>query len=247
MSAYIKKEDLENFCAYICDARNFEIGIWYDGKMYGIRHKFCDSYIDTEFHYDDGAKNCGTCKPLVKLTASLKDRLHPSIFEFDNWRGEFVLHDILFALNSITNVNLLKNSILLDIPEEVKTIVIYGHGDLDFYDLFFNNYPKYDFIVIDDTLKDIRSARLFPSMQEYVSAFMSYDPATTLVVFNAEIFKSVKYSNDIEGCLDDIWNDLDFAKVKYITIKNIHSNPHDTYPVTTKDEFVKYCTKFEEN
>ena len=93
---YIKKEDMKDFCIYYCNARNFYFGIWYDGKMHGIRHKWGDSYIDTEYHWDDGAENCGTCKPYMQITESIEKRIHPSFFDISNWRGQTVLHDILY-------------------------------------------------------------------------------------------------------------------------------------------------------
>jgi len=101
MQEYIKKEDLKDFCVYYCNARNFSFGIWYDGKMYGIRYKFGDRYIDTEYHWDDGAENCGTCKPLIQITSALNDRIHPSFFDMRNWRGHTVLQDILTPFNAI--------------------------------------------------------------------------------------------------------------------------------------------------
>ena len=99
---YIEKTKMEDFCAYLCEARNFNIGIWYNGAMYGIRYKFGDRFIDSEFHWDDGAENCGTCKPLKKITDSLKDRIDETMFSIHNWRGNIVLHDVLFTLNQLT-------------------------------------------------------------------------------------------------------------------------------------------------
>lgn len=98
--SYLKKDELENMCVYYCNARNFNIGIWYNGTMYGLRRKFGDEYVDEEIYYDDDP-NFGTCKPLKKLSESLEDRLHPSMFDKSNWRGECVLHDVLFAIEAV--------------------------------------------------------------------------------------------------------------------------------------------------
>lgn len=109
MTEYIQKQDLEDCCIYWCNARNFNVGIWFQGKMYGLRRKWGDEFVDTEYHWDDGAENCGTCKPIKKLSASLKERLHPSMFDITNWRGSLVLHDILYAVEAMN----------LDMPEEI--------------------------------------------------------------------------------------------------------------------------------
>ncbi len=97
---YLKKEELEDMCVYYCDARNFNIGIWFNGTMHGLRRKFGDEYIDEEIHYDDDP-HFGTCKPLKKLSNSLKDRIEPYMFEIKNWRGQCVLHDMLFAIEAV--------------------------------------------------------------------------------------------------------------------------------------------------
>ena len=100
---YIKKDEMKDFCIYFCNARNFHFGIWFNGKMHGIRHKWGDAYIDTENHYDDGEDNYGTCMPLLRLTDSLEKshRIHPSYFDRGNWRGELILHDILLGFDCI--------------------------------------------------------------------------------------------------------------------------------------------------
>lgn len=101
MDDFIKKEELEDYCLYFCNARNFSIGMWFNGRMYGLRRKFGDEYVDHEFHYDDGHESYGTCKPIKKISNSLKERLHQSMFDASNWRGQTVLHDILFAIEQL--------------------------------------------------------------------------------------------------------------------------------------------------
>ena len=97
---WIKKEDMENFCIYSCNARNFNYGIWFDGKMFGLRSKFGDTFLFYEMHWDDGEPH-GTCKPIKKLSSSLKHRLHPSMFDLSNWRGNVVVEDILYTAAAI--------------------------------------------------------------------------------------------------------------------------------------------------
>ena len=101
---WIKKEDMQDFCMYKVDARNFSVGIWFEGKMHGLREKYGDMFIDTEFHYDDGPPY-GTCKPLVKLSSSLDKgyRLHASMFDRSNWRGQSALTDILYGAEIVQN------------------------------------------------------------------------------------------------------------------------------------------------
>lgn len=111
---YLKKEELEEYCAYACNGRNIAIGIWFKGRMYGLRYKFGETFVDSENHYDDGAENFGTLKPLFKLTSSLSGRLHPCLFDVTNWRGQCVLHDILYSLSSILPNNLDKFKEFLD-------------------------------------------------------------------------------------------------------------------------------------
>lgn len=99
---YILKQFMQNNTLYICDARNFSLGLWHNGKMYYIRSKFGDSYIDTENHWDDGKENCGTCKPIRAFSSKLSERItDDSLFDCRNWRAQIVLHDILSCANSI--------------------------------------------------------------------------------------------------------------------------------------------------
>ena len=103
-SSWIKKKDMQEYCMYRVNARNFTIGIWFDGKMYGIREKYGETFIDSEMHYDDGAPY-GTCKPLEKLSIPLDKscRLHPSMFDMTNWRGNSALVDILYGAQIVEN------------------------------------------------------------------------------------------------------------------------------------------------
>ena len=82
---------------YVCRARNFTVGIWHDGRMYGLRRKWNDTFVDTELHYDEGAPH-GTCVPLLKISAPL-DRLEDG--DFGSWRGGIVLSDVLSVAEKV--------------------------------------------------------------------------------------------------------------------------------------------------
>jgi len=62
----IPKDELEVGAIYRVDGRNLDLAFWNGVGFEGVRRKFGQHYIDTEFHYDDGAPN-GTCIPLLKL------------------------------------------------------------------------------------------------------------------------------------------------------------------------------------
>jgi len=53
-------EDLEEGYAYYGIGRNFSVGIWTGKAFAGLRHKFGDSFIDDEDHWDSG----GTFQPI---------------------------------------------------------------------------------------------------------------------------------------------------------------------------------------
>ena len=63
---WIKKEDMKVGALYECKARNFTIGKWDGDKFEYERTKFGMTFIDHEYHYDDGAPY-GTVKPLKEI------------------------------------------------------------------------------------------------------------------------------------------------------------------------------------
>lgn len=63
---YINKEDLINGEYYICDGRNFDVGLWNGEYFLYIRHKFGGQLLDKEYHWDDGAPH-GTVKPIQRI------------------------------------------------------------------------------------------------------------------------------------------------------------------------------------
>lgn len=61
---YMKMEELIQGGAYRIRSRNLAYGVWDAGRQgfVGIREKFNNEYLDTEFHYDTGAPY-GTARP----------------------------------------------------------------------------------------------------------------------------------------------------------------------------------------
>tara|TARA_R110000823_G_scaffold261418_3_gene382144 strand:- start:229 stop:432 length:204 start_codon:yes stop_codon:yes gene_type:complete len=66
MNDYIKKEDLKVGLAYNLHSRNINPGIWDGKEFHGVRSKFGQTFMDTEYHWDDGAPH-GTAKPTKLL------------------------------------------------------------------------------------------------------------------------------------------------------------------------------------
>jgi len=60
---YIPKELLIKGVEYRCNARNFIYGTWNGEEFEYMRYKFCESFPDTEKHWDDDP-HFGTVKPL---------------------------------------------------------------------------------------------------------------------------------------------------------------------------------------
>ena len=92
---WIPLRQMENRCVYLCDARNFKLGIWMGGMMHGMRAKWGDRFLDSEFHLDQPT---GTCKPLVKLTEPLTRLDKVSNLDF---RGRIVMEDILESMEQL--------------------------------------------------------------------------------------------------------------------------------------------------
>lgn len=102
-SIYLKKNELEEYCIYECDARNFSVGVWINEKMYGLRTKFTDTFLDYEIHFDDDPKY-GTCKPLKKISNSLETKFKP-LFELKNSIGTSIIEYMLYTAVNIVNFN----------------------------------------------------------------------------------------------------------------------------------------------
>lgn len=63
---YITKDELVPGEAYEVDARSFKVAIWDGEQFHGLRRKFSLTFMDTEFHWDNGPPH-GTVKPIRKL------------------------------------------------------------------------------------------------------------------------------------------------------------------------------------
>lgn len=92
---WIPLRQMENRCVYLCNARNFRLGIWMGGMMHGMRAKWGDRFLDSEFHLDQPT---GTCKPWVKLTEPLTRLEKVSNLDF---RGRIVMEDILESMEQL--------------------------------------------------------------------------------------------------------------------------------------------------
>jgi len=82
-SKHIKLEDCQKGHIYKISARNFNIGI-FDGDtgFIGVREKFGDRYLFTEYHWDTGPP-FGTVRPLEAIGIYGKDlKDEKKMFEF---------------------------------------------------------------------------------------------------------------------------------------------------------------------
>lgn len=65
---YLTPKQLKLGETYIVDARNFTIAKYTEQGFEGIRHKYGQRFLDTEFHWDQGVPY-GTVKPIRAATA----------------------------------------------------------------------------------------------------------------------------------------------------------------------------------
>ena len=70
---YLRIDQLDDGCLYLIHARNSHIGQWVaaDCGFVILREKFGDRFLFTEYHWDKD--DCGTAKPLVKLSGTVAD------------------------------------------------------------------------------------------------------------------------------------------------------------------------------
>ncbi|AEJ94913.1 hypothetical protein SEA_TYKE_54 [Mycobacterium phage Tyke] len=67
---YIPRDDLVVGAVYELRSRNLVAGVWTGRGFIGIREKFGEEYLFTEYHYDDGPL-FGTVRPVADLNVSL--------------------------------------------------------------------------------------------------------------------------------------------------------------------------------
>ena len=69
--SYIPLDDCKHGGLYRVSARNFDLGVYDEAThgFIGIRHKFGELYLFTEFHWDTG-EPYGTAKPRLALEFS---------------------------------------------------------------------------------------------------------------------------------------------------------------------------------
>lgn len=94
MSDYIKLDECVNGCLYRISSRNLTFGVYRsDAKGFvGIREKFGDEYLFTEYHYDTGAP-FGTVHPKEFLESCPLADLRESIGAFDSVTNREVAFD----------------------------------------------------------------------------------------------------------------------------------------------------------
>lgn len=63
---WIPMEEMIVGALYLCNARNFYLGIWNGERFDYMRYKFGQTFPDTELHWDEGPP-FGTVKPLLLL------------------------------------------------------------------------------------------------------------------------------------------------------------------------------------
>lgn len=64
---YLKIEDLVVGKWYLCSGRNLGVGRWNGKGFVYLRTKFKMQFPDIEYHWDVGAENFGTCKPIEEV------------------------------------------------------------------------------------------------------------------------------------------------------------------------------------
>ncbi len=75
---HIPREEMKPRRLYLLQSRNLEFGIWngkegkFKGGFIGIRYKFGQARLDTEYHFEDGAPY-GTARPVVDTGLDLPE------------------------------------------------------------------------------------------------------------------------------------------------------------------------------
>jgi hypothetical protein len=64
---YLTVDQLDEGKAYSVVARNFSIAIWTGKTFVGLRYKLGGSFMDHEYHWDEGPPH-GTDKPIRELS-----------------------------------------------------------------------------------------------------------------------------------------------------------------------------------
>ena len=80
---------------YRLDARNLKYGIWLKGKgvwvkaegvFRGLRRKFGETFLDTEYHWDEGPPH-GTAKPIEEIEEFSRGNLFDFLTELEERRS----------------------------------------------------------------------------------------------------------------------------------------------------------------
>lgn len=84
---------------YALHSRNLLFGV-FDGDrgFVGVRQKFGERYLDTEYHRGDGASPLGTARPYLDLgPCPLEDLRESWIVEGTHGRRHWHMNEVLFA------------------------------------------------------------------------------------------------------------------------------------------------------
>jgi len=94
---YIKLPDCEHGAVYKIHSRNLSIGVFnkYSNGFIGIRSKFNDRYLFTEYHWDTG-EPFGTVKPLEKLSKIPDGIIISEDLGIDEVKNQYVNNKPLF-------------------------------------------------------------------------------------------------------------------------------------------------------
>lgn len=81
---YLTTDELKNNYIYNVNGRNFSAAVWKakNRRFYGVRHKWGDTYISSEVHWDDDG-HFGTVKPLNEIR-ELEFNYCPSCGQLDD-------------------------------------------------------------------------------------------------------------------------------------------------------------------
>ena len=97
---HIPREQMKARRLYLLQARNIEFGVWngqegkFKGGFIGIRYKFGQARLDTEYHHEDGAPY-GTARPVFDTGLDLPEGidLKESRPTVDRETGRLVVYD----------------------------------------------------------------------------------------------------------------------------------------------------------
>lgn len=99
---YLRIPELNDGCLYLIHARNSHIGQWLAAEkgFVILREKFGDRLLFTEYHWDND--ECGTAKPLMKLSESVSTDEDPLFKVLDEKLREISYAEFMERTRSFT-------------------------------------------------------------------------------------------------------------------------------------------------